>query len=181
MAIEDCYREFADGNRDAFVKIVEEFREKLICFINRYVDNYSLAEDLSEDVFVEVLMHPGRYNYKTSLKTYLFTIGRNKAIDYIRKNKRIFYGELDTDFAGVAESFEEKYCKEEVEKAMLRLLSELKEEYRIVLYLLYFEEMSYEEVGRIIHKSNKQVTNLAYRAKQTMREALRKEGFEYEE
>ena len=75
----------------------------------------------------------------------------------------------------------EKYCKEEVEKAMLRLLSELKEEYRIVLYLLYFEEMSYEEVGRIIHKNKKQVTNLAYRAKQTMREALRKEGFEYEE
>lgn len=181
MAIEDCYREFADGNRDAFVKIVEEFREKLIYFINRYVDNYSLAEDLSEDVFVEVLMHPGRYNYKTSLKTYLFTIGRNKAIDYIRKNKRILYGPLETDFAGVAESFEEKYCKEEAEKAMLRLLSELKEEYRIVLYLLYFEDMSYEEVGRIIHKSNKQVTNLAYRAKQTMREALKKEGFEYEE
>lgn len=181
MAIEDCYREFAGGNKDAFVKIVEEFRESLIYFINRYVDNYSLAEDLSEDVFVELLMQPGRYNYKTSLKTYLFTIGRNKAIDYIRKNKRILYGPLDTDVRETAESFEDKYCKEEVKKSMLRILSELKEEYRIVLYLLYFEDMSYEEVGKVIHKNIKQVTNLAYRAKQTMREALKKEGFEYEE
>jgi len=181
LAIEECYREFAGGKHDEFVKIVEEFREKLIYFINRYVDNYSLAEDLSEDVFVEVLMNPGRYNYKTSLKTYLFTIGRNKAIDYIRKNKRILYGPLDTDIQGTAVSFEDKYCKEEIKKAMLRLLSELKEEYRIVLYLLYFEDMSYEEVGKVLHKNKKQVTNLAYRAKQTMREALEKEGFEYEE
>ena len=177
MAVEDYYRKFAAGDKNAFEKIVEELREKLIFFINRYVDNYSLAEDLSEDVFVELLVHPGRYNYKTSLKTYLFTIGRNKAIDYIRKNKRIMYEPLDTDMEDITESFEERYCRKEEERAMLRMLSEINEEYRIVLYLLYFEDMSYEEVAKVMKKNMKQVTNLAYRAKNVMREALRKEGF----
>ena len=181
MAIEDYYRKFVAGDNAAFEKIVEEFREKLIYFINRYVDNFSLAEDLSEDVFVEVLVHPKRFNYKNSLKTYLFTIGRNKAVDYIRKNKRIMYGPLDMNSEDITESFEEKYCKEEEERAMLRLLSEINEEYRIVLYLLYFEDMNYEEVGRVMNKNKKQVTNLAYRAKNAMRAALRKEGFIYEE
>ena len=92
--INSCYKRFVAGEKEAFAKIVDEFREGLIYFINRYVNNMDVAEDLSEDVFVELLINPKRYNFTTSLKTYLFTIGRNKAVDYIRKNRRIA-GALD--------------------------------------------------------------------------------------
>ena len=178
--INSCYKRFVAGDKEAFAKIVDEFREGLIYFINRYVNNMDVAEDLSEDVFVELLINPKRYNFTTSLKTYLFTIGRNKAVDYIRKNRRIA-GALDEGSAGVSDSFEEKYCKKEIEAAMHRIIKGLHSDYRTVLHLLYFEDMTYEEAGRVMKKSKKQIANLSYRAKQTLKAALEKEGYEYEE
>lgn len=175
-----CYKRFVAGEEEAFVEIVNEFRDNLIYFINRYVNNMDVAEDLSEDVFVELLISPGRFNFTTSLKTYLFTIGRNKAVDYIRKNKHIV-GALDENAAGYSDSFEGKYCKKEIEAAMHRIMKGLHSDYRTVLHLLYFEDMTYEEAGRVMKKSKKQIANLSYRAKQTLKAALEKEGYEYEE
>ncbi len=175
-----CYKRFVAGDEEAFVEIVYEFRENLMYFINRYVNNIDLAEDLSEDVFVELLINPKRYNFTTSLKTYLFTIGRNKAIDYIRKNRHIV-GALDESVAGYSDSFEDRFCKKEIERAMHRIMKGLHSDYSMVLHLLYFEDMTYEEAGHVMKKSRKQIANLSYRAKQALRAALEKEGFEYEE
>ncbi|MBQ9764809.1 MAG: RNA polymerase sigma factor [Lachnospiraceae bacterium] len=182
--INDCYARFAAGDGDAFEEIVTYFRDNLIYFINRYINNMDIAEDLSEDVFVELLMNPKRYKMsasKASLKTYIFTIGRNKAVDYIRKNKKLMPDEISKDIADGAASFEDEFCKEEIKKAMYRIMKTMNKDYSMVLYLLYFENMSYEEAGRVMKKSKKQIANLTTRAKQTLRTALEKEGFEYEE
>ena len=50
-----------------------------------------------------------------------------------------------------------------------------------MLFLIYFEDMSYDEISKVMHKNNKQVKNLAYRARLALKENLRKEGFSYEE
>ena len=83
------YRRFLSGDETAFVEIVDEYRESLIFFLYRYVGDLTAAEDLAEDVFVEVLLHPKRFHFQCALKTWLFTIGRNKAVDYIRKSSRL--------------------------------------------------------------------------------------------
>ena len=49
------YRRFIDGDRDAFGEIVDLYRESLIFFIHRYVNDLDTAEDLAEDVFVELI------------------------------------------------------------------------------------------------------------------------------
>ena len=53
------------------------YKDGLIQFINRYVRDLYQSEDLAQDVFVEVLLHPGRYRVGTSFKTYIYTIGHN--------------------------------------------------------------------------------------------------------
>ena len=100
--MEEAYMRFLSGEMDAFEIIVKELQMPLIHFINRYIGNTSIAEDLAEDVFVEILLHRDRYNFKVKLKTYLFTIARNTAIDYIRKNKRLAPYEVDEDFSPAA-------------------------------------------------------------------------------
>ena len=57
-------------------------------------------------------------------------------------------------------------------------MQELKEEYRIALHLIYFEEMSYEEAGKVMHKSRKQIENYAYRARNALKSILEQEGFQ---
>ena len=60
-------------------------------------------------------------------------------------------------------------------------LSKIKYEYRNVLYLFYFEDMSYNEIAKVMKKNNKQIKNLMYRAKQTLKLIMETEGFIYEE
>lgn len=80
------YRRFLSGEEEAFKEIIDDYREGLIFFINRYVHDLAAAEDLSIDVFTELLVHH-RYNSKSSLKTYLYMIGRSKALNFIKHRK----------------------------------------------------------------------------------------------
>ena len=90
---ESLYRQYLLGEKTAFDGIVELYRENLIFFINRYTGDLDAAEDLSQDAFLELLLHPKRYDFRVSLKTYLFTIARNKAFNYLKKRGRIVYSD----------------------------------------------------------------------------------------
>lgn len=174
---ESSYRRFLDGDEKAFGEILDMHRENLIFFINRYVGNVAIAQELSEDVFVDLLIHKRRYNFKTSLKTYIFTIGRNKAVSYLRRCARrpecaYEYIENESD----RRSLEDEFLKKEQTKELHAALDRLGEDYKTVLHLVYFENMSNSEAAKIMKKNKKQIENLLYRAKQALRKELEKEA-----
>ncbi len=174
---ESSYRRFLDGDEGAFGEILDMYSENLIFFINRYVGNVAIAQELSEDVFVELLIHKRRYNFKTSLKTYIFTIGRNKAVSYLRRCARkpecaYEYIELESDRTNL----EDEFIKREQERELHNAINTLNEDYKTVLHLIYFEEMSYDEAARVMKKNKKQIENLAYRARQALKKQLVKEA-----
>ena len=170
---ESSYRRFLDGDETAFGEILDMHSENLIFFINRYVNNISIAQELSEDVFVEILLHKKRYNFKTSLKTYLFTIGRNKAVSYVRRCARrpeyaYDYIENEAD----RKNIEDEFLKKEQEKKLHIALKKLNEDYKTVLHLIFFEGLNNDEAAKVMKKSKKQIENLLYRAKQALRKEL---------
>ncbi len=174
---ESSYRRFLDGDESAFGELLDMYSENLIFFINRYVNNVSIAQELSEDVFVELLIHKRRYNFKTPLKTYVFTIARNKAVDYVRRCARrpecaYEYIETESD----RKSLEDEFLKKEQERELHRAIEALNDNYKTVLHLIYFEDMSYEQAGKVMKKNKKQIENLAYRAKQALKNELKKEA-----
>lgn len=175
---ERSYRRFLEGDENAFCEIMQMHGKNLIFFINRYVNNISAAEEIAEDVFVELLLHKRRYNFKTSLKTYIFAIGRNKAVSYVRrcsKHPEIAYEFIENE-ADEA-SLEDEIIRKEKERLLYDALKKLPEDYATVLHLIYFENMSYDEAGKVMKKNNKQITNLVYRAKKSLKELLGKENF----
>ena len=177
--LEDAYIRFLSGEMDAFETIVKELQMPLIHFINRYIGNVSVAEDLAEDVFVEILLHRERYNFRTKLKTYLFTIGRNTAIDYIRKNKRNVPYEVDEEFHSdtrLQASPEEAYLAKEQGDKILELIQTVKGDQGTALYLTLVENLSNDETARVMKKSKKQVENLLFQGKRKIRTLIEKEG-----
>ena len=179
---ESSYRRFLDGDDSAFSEVIDIYRESLIFFINRYVQNLSLSEELAEDCFVELIVYPKRYNFRASLKTFLFTIARNKAVDRLRKLRHTTNlpdTELDIPTQEY-ESFENEIFKNEQKRILNEAMKELKEEYYTVLHLIYFEEMSNGEAACVMKKSAKQIENLVYRARLRLREILQKRGLDYE-
>ena len=85
----ELYREFLLGNKEAFEEIVVRYKDKLIYFIARYVKTIEIAEDLAQDTFVYILVNKKEYDFKYSLKTYLYTIAKCRAWNYLKREKRI--------------------------------------------------------------------------------------------
>ncbi len=177
------YRRFLDGDDNSLTEIVQTYKDGLILYLNGYVRNISIAEELTEDTFFRLITKKPKYSEKSSFKSFLYAIGRNVAVDYIRHNSKsatIPIEDAKTCFAE-EQTLEQAYIKEENKLIINNALNKLTPEYRQVLWLIYFEDFSNKEAGRILKKSDRQMKNLLYRARKTLKEQLKKEGFDYED
>ena len=82
------YHRFLEGDESGLEELVEAYSDNLIFFINSFMNNLTLSEDLMSDTFLELILKKPRFVGDSSFKTYLFKIGRNKAFDCLRKQKR---------------------------------------------------------------------------------------------
>lgn len=171
------YRRYLNGDEDAFGEIVKEYFDNLVFFVNRFVQDYAAAEDIALDVFARLAVDKHRYHFRVSLKTYLFMLGRSRALDYIRYRNRHPETALSeaAQLVDGAPGPEERLLADQRRQAVHQALAQLNEEMRLVIHLTYFEELSAEETAKILKKNRKQVYNLLYRAKEILRTVLRKE------
>ncbi len=178
------YRRFRDdGDENGLVEIIRDYKDGLIFYLHSFVGNLQLAEELAEDTFVLLGTKKPKDKGKGSFKTWLYTIGRNVTIDFLRKRARGKEVSIEAcgDLSGEADELEAAYIKEERKIALHHAMDQLKPEYRQVLWLIYFEGFSQKQVANVMHKSVHNIETLAYRAKNALKELLKKEGFEYEE
>ena len=177
------YRRFLNGDESGISEIVTEYKDGLILYLNSFVGNVIVAEELAEDTFVKLFIKRPRDNLKGSFKTWLYTIGRNVAIDYLRKQSKKSAESLDenSNYLSDKANLESTYIKEEQKITVHRALAGLKPEYRQILWLIYFEDFTVKEAAAIMKKSIHNTETLLYRAKKSLRTKLEKEGFVYEE
>ena len=168
------YRRFLDGDPEAFEQIMVTYRQGLIFFIDSFVHDSMVAEDIAIDVFTYILLHPRAYNGKTQLKTYLYMLGRSRALDYLRRNKRFVSLSLlpETDVAD-RQQLEDIVLKNEENRRLYKAISALPEDMKTAVYLVYFEGLSYDETSAVMKRSKKQIDNLLYRAKKLLSVSLK--------
>ena len=172
------YRRFLDGDESAFECIMKELFRGLVFFIDGFVHDIHAAEDIAIDTFSDLVVHRHRYNFKVSLKTYLYIVGRSRALDCIKHRKVIDFVELSEahDLADERVALEEAVLADERKQQVHAAVAKLPEDMRVAIHLIYFEEMTYEEAAKVMKKSRKQVDNLLYRAKKALRIILGKDG-----
>jgi RNA polymerase sigma-70 factor (ECF subfamily) len=176
------YQQYLDGDNDALEELVKMYKDSLIFYINGFMNNISVSEDIVADTFVELIVKKNRFKNDYMFKTWLFKIARNHAIDYLRKQSKrqtrpIEY--LENELSD-KETLENTIIKDEQSTQLHDAMETMHNEYRDVLHLIYFEDMSYENAAAVLGKNIKQITNLVYRAKQTLKSTLEKGGFIYE-
>ncbi len=177
----ELYKEFLEGSTEAFEKLVIKHKNNLIFFIERYINDFQEAEDIAQEVFAYVYAFKEKYNPKYSFSTYIYTIARNKAIDYLRKNKkRYLIDHRDFDHISDDSELEEALLAKEDRRALLHALRTLKDEQQAAIYLIDFMDMSYKEAMKVLNKTLPQFKILLYRARQALRLNLEKEGVNYE-
>lgn len=178
------YHRFLDGDDNGIVEIIENYKDGLILYLNGFAGNIQTAEEWMEEVFVKLVIKKPRFMGKCSFKTWLYTIGRNVALDALRRRSRFSEVALDDSLSDGADeevNLERAYLRQERKIVVHRALRNIKSEYRQVLYLLFFEQFDNGEIAQIMKKSKRQIENLIYRAKMSLKSELEREGFIYEE
>ncbi len=193
---ETVYSRFlADRNEDDLLILIKRHRESLTLFLKGFVNNTGDAEELMMDAFAEIAAGPTLFSARSSFKTWLFSIGKKLALMRIRKARR--FVPLMQDPGNIQGSLKEKrpdeelpdetaispeseILKSEQNRLLYEAMAKLNGEYRRILVLLYFEDMSCEEAGQVMGKSRKQVYHLAERSRGALKEQLKRMGFEYE-
>ncbi|MBQ7411185.1 MAG: RNA polymerase sigma factor [Clostridia bacterium] len=178
---EELYKLFLVGNKDAFNEIIVIYQEQLTNFILGYVHDLDVAEDLAQDTFLYVLINQFEYDFKYSLKTYLYTIAKSRAINYLKREQRkvdfnesYMYEYEEIDFnKGLEKEYDIKIVREGMKK--------LKQEYRTVIYLKDFQNFEYKEICQIINRPMYQTKMLIHRARKSLKKKIEKGGYRYDE
>ena len=172
------YRRFLDGDEGAFSQIVADLFPGTVGFIDGFVRDYHTAQDIAIDVFSDLIAYPNRYNFRVSLKTYLYMLGRSRALDHLRRQKHIRFVELsEADIlADERSDLEQQLLADEQKQAVNAAIAKLPQDMQAAVHLVYFEQMSYQEAAQVMKKNHKQVDNLLYRAKKELRIILGEDG-----
>ena len=169
---EKDYSDFLAGDNLGFERLVIRYKDGLIYYLNKIIKNITIAEDLAQDAFVEVYVHKERFvPGKASFKTYLYTIGHHKAVDYVRKAQREiltdFYAEDESGVAG-NNSPEIHLLEKEGKEELYKALDGLKDEYQRILVLTELEGMKLKDAAKVMGKTEPQAKVLAHRARKAL-------------
>ena len=174
---EALYGAYLDGDDDSLTLLMERYGDRLTFYINGYLHDLYDSEDLMIEAFAYLISKKPCIR-EGCFKAYLYKMARNLSLRFIAKkslNHCFSFEEIEKE----PESkilIEEVIQKEEFNQSLYLCMDKLKPDYREVLYLIYFEDMHHLEVAKIMNKSKKQVSDLVYRGKNSLRKHLKKEG-----
>lgn len=178
---EALYRQSFGKDQSAAEKLVERYGDSLTFYVNGYIHDIQDAEDIMIDAFALMFVKMRPVGRTGSFKAYLYKTARNLAVRH-KKGRRIFINIDDVAFElKNDDKAEADIIRNERDRQLYGALERLKTEYQEVLYLIYFQDMSYREAGAVMGKSESQVTKLVYRGKQRLKSILEEEGFVYED
>ena len=92
---ESSYRRFLEGDNESFRVIVDDYYDMLVLYINTYVKNPDVAENLAEDTFVKLVTKKPKFKGKSSFKTWLYSIARNTALDYLKSLSKNQFSQIE--------------------------------------------------------------------------------------
>ena len=147
---------FQEGDINAYNELVKRYKDRLLNFVLRYFNNVEQAEDVVQDTLIKLYTHASYYKNVAKFSTWIFTIAKNNALTELRKNKRKQTDSLWTDDGKVIdinskeESLESKVQNEIAIDQLNKFLDEIPENFRMAVVLRDFQELSYEEISKIL-------------------------------
>lgn len=170
------------GDRDRFGELVSRYEKRVINYVYRITHRYEDAHDLTQDIFVKVYLALDRYDPKYQFSTWLFRIAQNSAIDALRK-KTISEvpltrttdeepGGKEREFADTGISPYRALKNKQLGAAIDKAVGKLPPDYRELIQLRHFAELSYEEIASMKKLPLGTVKNKLFRARNLLKEAL---------
>ncbi|HEX7859454.1 MAG TPA: sigma-70 family RNA polymerase sigma factor [Verrucomicrobiae bacterium] len=173
------------GDAAAFELLVEKYKQPVMNLAYRTLRDSNEAEDLAQNVFVQVFKSADRYRVEAKFSTWLFTIARNLCLNEIRRRSRHPAQSLEAaenpEDESLGQQFEDRkntsapdlLLRDELTSKVEEALGSLPENQRTAILLFKEKDMSYEEISEILDCSLSATKSLIHRGRETLKQKLK--------
>jgi len=173
------------GDSDAFAQLVDKYKHPVMNLVYRMLRDATEAEDIAQNVFIQVHKSASRYQASSKFTTWLFTIARNLCLNELRRRSRHPADSMEAAHPENEEQpwqqFEDKktfsppetLLQGELEQKIDEALAELPENQRTAILLCRQDELSYEEIAKVLRCSLSATKSLIHRGRETLKEKLK--------
>lgn len=184
MEEQDFINDLRAGKAFAYGKLIDLFQQKVFATCISFVPNKEDAEDIAQDVFVEVFNSIKKFKGNSKLSTWIYRITTNKCLEFIRKkNTKKRFAFLQSIMGNDIPVDKTKYFTEmnhpgillenkEKSETLFKAINQLPDAQRVVFTLSKVDGMSYQEICEVTEKSLSSVESLMFRAKKNLQDIL---------
>ena len=155
---EELIAQFQRGNENAYIELVNRYRDKLINFVFGFLGDAELAEDVVQDTMLKLYEKKHYYREIAKFSTWLYTIARNQANSEFRKRKRMKISylsqmtkqEKDYEIKDLGPDLNKKLQNQFLEKRIRNAIQKLPEHFKSVIILRDIQELSYDTISEIV-------------------------------
>ncbi|MVP02006.1 RNA polymerase sigma factor [Paenibacillus lutrae] len=162
------------GDAEAYRYLVDRHKSYVYTLIFRMVNQRETAEDLSQDVFLKLFRSLSHFRGESKFTTWLYRMTVNLVTDYLRAQRRRpvvpLLDRLKTWLVDRRTEPEEQAIRHEESDTVHRMLAELPEKYRLVIYLYHFKQLSYQEIADVTDLPLKTIETRLYRGKAMLKQ-----------
>ena len=182
---EELIARFQEGDEQAYTELVNRYRDKLITFVYRFVNEFEKAEDIVQDTLFKLYTHKHYYRNIAKFSTWIYTIASNLAKTELRKIKRrktYSVSELSKDDREFIIHRNDEASFEDVEddnvssKMIQDALAELDDEFKNIIILRDIQELSYDEISKILQIPLGTVKSRINRGRFKLKDILKQKG-----
>lgn len=155
---EELIARFQQGDKQAYEELVDRYKDRLVNYVFNFVKEYEMAEDLVQDTFIKLYLQKDYYKEIAKFSTWIYTIAGNLAKTELRKRKRRKVTQLshmsrdDSEFqipdqeTNTGDAVQDRF----IEKRIQAAIQKLPEHFKTVVILRDIQELSYEEISKIV-------------------------------
>ena len=170
------------NDQNYFIILFISYWDNVYSFLNSRVSNTNLAEELAIETFAKAFARLYSFNETQPFVAWILTIAKNHHIDRYRKSKHLQENQKETyeiscfESTNLEPSPEDLMIENQNLELILTHIKSLKKEYRVILNLRYFEDLSYKEIEEKLNESASTVRVKIFRAKKMLANLLKKDA-----
>jgi RNA polymerase sigma-70 factor (ECF subfamily) len=175
----DLMRRMGSGDREAFSALYRRVERPLFGYLMKLVRERDLAEDVMSETMLEVWRQAGRFEGRSAVRTWIFSIAHHRAVSRFRKRKE---STLDDDYAATiaddAPMPDQRAQTVGMSRLLARLMEQLTFEHREIINLAYYQELSVQEIADALGLPPNTVKTRMFYARQRLKALLAESGVE---
>ena len=165
----DLIQKIIDKDDKSLISFYKQYQKTIFNYAKKQLNDTHVAEEVTQDVFFDFIESLRDFRYQCSLKTFLFSIAKNKIIDIInrKKIKKIVFSSLPAHFIEEAATivFDDEIEKKEIARKIKKVLDRLPNDYSLILRLKYIEETKVKAIAKKLILGFKATESLLFRAR----------------